>query len=88
MQHYGRRLPLAKCKPFSCFGGFEVTYYYFRRGQTVYWHEQKEFVVACHRKAFEAIGRGFPPPEKIEQSDLHPSRIGYAWRLNGPQDVG
>ena len=63
-------------------------YSYFRRGQTLYWNENREVVIASHRQAVDAIRRGFPMPDSIEQSDQHPSLIGYAWRINSPQDMG
>ena len=65
-----------------------MNYSYFRRGQTLHWNEDREIVVASHRQAIDAVRRGFPMPEAIEHSDLHPSRIGYAWRINGPRDMG
>jgi hypothetical protein len=65
-----------------------VTYSFFWRGQTIYWNEDSEIVAESHRQAIDATRRGFPMPEAIQYSDQHPSRIGYAWRLNGPQDVG
>lgn len=63
-------------------------FHFFRRGSAIYWAESLDLVAAAHSAALRAIVRGFPAPSTIESTNLHPTRLGYAWHLNGPNDVG
>ena len=59
-----------------------MTYFFFRRGKTLYWSENQHVAMVCRNSAFDATSRGFPEPEDLVTTNQHPSQLGYAWRLN------
>lgn len=63
-------------------------YYTFLRGNTIYWSLDPELVRAAHQRASVITAKGWPKPGPLITTDLHPSRMGYAWQLQAATEVG
>lgn len=63
-------------------------YYTFLRGNTIYWSADAELAKAAHRRAQAVISKGWPEPGPLITTNLHPSKMGYAWQLQRPTEVG
>ena len=61
---------------------------YFKRGLTIYWHENPSIVAKARLHALDAMARGFPSPSELQCSEIHPTRMGYAWRISDPKQMG
>lgn len=63
-------------------------YYIFLRGNTIYWSSDAELTKAAHRRAQAVISKGWPEPGPLITTNLHPSKMGYAWQLQRATEVG
>ena len=61
---------------------------YFKRGLTIYWHENPSIVAKARLHALDAMTRGFPSPSELHCTYVHPTRLGYAWHVSDPKQMG
>jgi hypothetical protein len=62
----------------------QTLYHYYTRGSCHYWNENEIITLKAHANAMTLAQRSdWPKPSEIKTVSIHPTRLGFAWRVSG-----
>lgn len=62
----------------------QTLYHYYTRGCCHYWNESESITRQAHENAVAMAKQSdWPEPSEIQTIHIHPTRLGYAWRVSG-----